>query len=126
MLNMYGQLPTHRVDSAANGNLSLGTDVAASIRHNFRVNFTRMLDELKAKGVSHKAFAKLVHVKAPVISQLKSGKFFPGPELLQAIAEAGGISADELIKDPNKPKVSVQEIARHLLEQAGFRVIKPS
>lgn len=84
-----------------------------------------MLDELKAKNVSQKAFAKQVGLEPPVISQLKSGKFFPSPELLQTLAEAGGWLPEDLIKNPNKPQPSVQEMARHILEIAGYKVTGP-
>jgi transcriptional regulator with XRE-family HTH domain len=109
--------------------------VAASIRAFFKANISRILDELRDAGVKHAAVAKAFGVDPTVISQLKSGAFYPSPERLDDLVEALNkvrpkdfppYEHEDLARDPAKQSRATGTLLEELARQAGYEIVRKS
>ena len=63
------------------------------------MEYLRIKQLLKEKGMTGKELAEKVNVSAVTISNIASGNSFPKPEILKAIAEALGVRLKDLFTE---------------------------
>jgi hypothetical protein len=129
LLNSIRDMPRHGVDSAADGILDLGDDVAASIREAFRFNVKRILADLKAEGVLQQDIAKKLDM--PTSRWTGMGMIPHASTLDQFILVVNRflpvekrIKPEDLFRDPEGSENAKEDLIRELARRAGFKIEK--
>jgi transcriptional regulator with XRE-family HTH domain len=133
LLNSIRDMPRHRVDSAADGILDLGDDVAASIREAFRFNVKRILADLKAEGVLQQDIAKKLDMPSSQLSRWTGMGMIPHASTLDQfilvvnrfLPVAKRIKPEDLFRDPEGSENAKEDLIKELARRAGYEIHKP-
>ncbi len=126
-LNKTNKLPTGQKEPRKFDFSLLGEDVAASIRENFRANIGRIFDTLRdTQGVTQTRLAEKMGVPLSLLSQMRSGKYFPSVDqmqrLLNVLNEYMDVQPEDLIKNPHKK--AAEDLLVELARRAGYTLVK--
>ena len=115
MFNISRDLPNSR---AERGRTSEDYEVAASVREYFGKNVTRLLTELRAKGVLQKDIAERLELHTTQLSHWKAGNV-PEADTLQAFID--------LVNEfgvPCEPEDLFINPLKALARREGYRLVK--
>jgi transcriptional regulator with XRE-family HTH domain len=62
-------------------------DVGASIRESFRLSIIEILRVLEALGIQHQVIAKRMGWAPNMVSKMKAGHYFPGPDVMERLLQ---------------------------------------
>lgn len=128
MLNTYARKPLAPLESR--GHFYAEEDeVAASIRQRFRENISRILDDLRGRGVTQKAIAEALGKDPSAVTQLKSGKWFPSADETDRLLEVLNrfsdkpVDYEDLFRNPDKQADATRSLIEELAKRAGYKLI---
>ena len=101
-------------------------EVAASVREAFRLSIQAILRDLHARGVRQATIAERMGWAPSMISKMKNGTYYPGPEvmdeLLRVLNDYTTVEAVDFFRVPGATREA--DLLRDLARLAGYEIVK--